>query len=138
MHTKTGALIILLCLLSLAGDRVLAGRLFVWVDNDGAKHYSDRAPAGVPYRETTVRPASGGGRPGIETGIRDAEHDLLKEAQRKNSEIENARLAAAKKHEQRKSNCRQARNRYHQEIHQPGANSKDYKSFLQKMNQACD
>ena len=138
IQSKSGALTILLCLLSLAGGRALAGRLFVWVDNDGTRHYSDRAPAGLPYRETTVRPASGDARPGFESGIRESEHDLLKEAQREISKIEDARLAAAKQREQRKSNCRQARIRYHEATHLPGARGGDYKSFLQKMNQACD
>jgi hypothetical protein len=128
----------LLCLLQLTGGRALAGRLFVWVDSDGAKHYSDRAPAGLPYRETTVRPASGGARPGFETGIRESEYDLLKEAQREISKIEDVRQAAVKQLEQRKSNCRQARIRYHEATHLPGARGGDYKSFLQKMNRACD
>jgi len=128
----------LLCLLSLAGERALAGRLFVWVDNDGAKHYSDRAPTGLPYRQTTVRPASGGARPGFETGIRESEYDLLKEAQREISKIEDVRQAAAKQREQRKSNCRQARIRYHEVTHLPGARGGDYKSFLKKMNRACE
>lgn len=138
MHAKTGALTILFCLLLPAGEHALAGRLFVWVDEDGARHYSDRAPAGVPYRETTVRPASGGAQPGFETGIRDAEHDLLKEARRENAEIQNARQAAARRFEQRKSDCRQARTRYHRETHRPGSKGIDYKAFLQKMNRACD
>lgn len=137
-HSKAGALTILLCLLMLANGQVLAGRLFIWVDKDGEKHYSDRAPTGLPYRETTVRPASGGARPGFETGIRDAEHDRLKEARRGNPEIEEARQAAAKQHEQRKANCRQARTRYYRETHRPGIRSDNYKSLLQKMNQACD
>jgi hypothetical protein len=138
MRSKTGVLTILFCLLLLAAGQVLAGRLFVWVDNDGERHYSDRAPAGLPYRETTVRPASGDARPGLETGIRDAEHGLLEAAQRENSAIEAARQAAAKQLEQRVSHCRQAHLRYHQETHQPGTRSNDYKSFRQKMNQACD
>jgi hypothetical protein len=137
-HSQAGALTILLCFLMLANGRVFAGRLFVWVDSDGEKHYSDRAPAGLTYRETVVRPASGSARPGFETGIRNAEHDRLKEAQRENSEIEKARQAAAKQLEQRKANCRQARTRYHQETHRPGTRNNNYKSLLQKMNRACD
>ena len=138
MHSKTGMLTTVLCLLLLSGERVFSGRLFVWVDSDGETHYSDRAPAGTPYRETTVRPASGKARPGFETGIRDAEQLLLKQAQRESSEIEKARRTAAKQHEQRKSYCRQARNRYHHETHRPGTKDKDYKPLLRKMNQACD
>ena len=122
----------------LANSKILAGRLFVWVDSDGEKHYSDRAPTGLPYRETTVRPASGSARPGLETGIRDAEHERLHEAQRGNPAIEEARQAAARQLEQRKANCVQARNSYHRETHRPGIRSSNYKSLLQKMNQACD
>ena len=128
----------LLCLLPLAGGQALAGRLFVWMDNDAAKHYSDRAPIGLPYREIIVRPASGDARPGFETGIRESEYDLLKEAQREISKIDDVRQAAAKQREQHKSDCRQARIRYHEASHLPGARGSDYKSFLQKMNRACD
>jgi hypothetical protein len=137
MPSKTDVLTILICLQLPNCERALAGRLFEWVDNDGTRHFSDRAPAGLPYREKTVMPASGGAQPGFETGIRDAEHALLEKVQRENSAIERARQAAAEQFEQRKSDCRQARSNYHQAIHRPGTRNGDYKSLRQKMNKAC-
>ena len=127
------------CLLFLAIGQAPAGRLFEWVDSNGATHFSDRAPAGLPFVEKSVRPASGTAAPGFETGIRDAERDLLKDARRQDDAIKQARKAAAKQLEQRKSRCRQTRTRYHEATHQPGTRGGgDYKSLRREMKQACD
>jgi len=139
MSLKPDTLSLLLCLLLLTSGQTPAGRLFEWVDQSGTTHYSDRAPAGQPFAEKTVRPASGSALPGYETGIRDAERDLLKDARRQDAEIERARQAAAKQYEQRKSRCRQARSRYHEATHRPGSKGgSDYKSLRRTMKQACD
>jgi hypothetical protein len=63
----------------------------------------------------------------------------LKNAQRQISEIERAKLAAARRVEQRKSRCRQARSRYQDAIHRPrSAGGGDYKAYRRKMKEVCD
>lgn len=129
----------LLCSLLVAGEHTFAGKLFEWVDRNGAAHYSDRAPVGLPFAEITVRPASGTGQPGNETGIRKAERALLQKARHKDMEIERSRQAAARQIEQDTSRCRQARSRYHDAIHQPGsAGDSDFRALRRKMKDACD
>lgn len=139
MASAPGKRTLLLCLVLLNSGQSLAGRLFEWVDHNGRTHFSDRAPAGQPFVEKSVRPASGAAPPGLETGIRDAERSLLKHARRGEEKIERARQAAAMQLEQRQSRCRQARTRYHEATHQPGTKGGgDYKSMRRKMKQACD
>lgn len=139
MSSRQGTFATLFCLLLLTGEQSSAGRLFEWVDNNGATHFSDRAPLGLPFVEKTIRSASGTARPGNETGIRKAERILLKNAQRQDSEIERARQAAEQQLEERKSRCRQARTRYHETIHRPGsAGDSDFRPYRRKMNAACD
>lgn len=129
----------LFCSLLVAGEQSFAGKLFEWVDKNGAAHYSDCAPVGRPFAEITVRPASGTGQPGNETGIRRAERALLKKTRHKDTEIKRTRQAAAQQIEQGKSRCRQARSRYHDAIHQPGsAGDSDFRALRRKMKDACD
>lgn len=140
MASKSVTRMLLPCLvLLLTSEQSLAGRMFEWVDQNGTTHFSDRAPAGQPSREKTVRPASGAALPGFETGIRDAERDLLENARRKDAVIKRARQAAARQLEQRQSRCRQARSRYRETTHRPGKKGGgDYKTLRRKMNKACD
>jgi hypothetical protein len=139
MASKSVTRMLLTCLVLLTSERSLAGRMFEWVDQNGTTHFSDRAPAGQPFREKTVRPASGAALPGIETGIRDAERDLLKNARREDAEIKRARQATARQLEQRQSRCRQARSRYRETTHRPGKEGgADYKTLRREMNKACD
>lgn len=129
----------LFCLLLLSCEQSCAGRLFEWVDNNGATHFSDRAPRGLPFAEKTIRSSSGTAQPGNESGIRNAERILLKNARRHDSEIARARQSAAQQFEERKSRCRQARARYHETIHRPGsAGNSDFRTHRRKMNEACD
>lgn len=139
MSSRQGTLSTLLGLLLMAGGQTSAGRLFEWVDHNGATHFSDHAPPGLPFAEKTIRPASGSASPGNEVGIREAERILLKNSQQQDSEVERARQAAAQQLEERKSRCRQARKRYHETIHQPGsAGVSDFRTPRRKMIEACD
>jgi Domain of unknown function (DUF4124) len=138
--SNQGKLAALFCLLLLACEHSSAGKLFEWVDSSGTTQYSDRAPSGLPFTEKTVSPASGAARPGNETGIRKAEYAVLENARQQDSEIVQARQAAAQRIEQRKLHCRQARTLYHEATHRPrsAGGGGDFKEKRLKMKVACD
>jgi hypothetical protein len=129
----------LCCLLLLTSEQSSAGKLFEWIDNNGAPHFSDRAPVGLPFAEKSFSSALRTPESGNEPGIREAERILLENVQRQHLEIDRAKQAVAQQVEQRKVRCKQARALYHQAIHRPGtAGSNDFRMYRQKMNEACD
>jgi hypothetical protein len=139
MPSQQGLFTMLFCLQFLASEPASAGSIFEWKDKNGAMHFSDHAPVGLPFTEKATRPASSATGPVNETGIRKAERILLENVRRQRLEIERARQALAQQYEQRQFQCSQERTRYHEMIHRPGsAGSGDFRIQRRKMNESCD
>lgn len=130
--------IILLPLLFGCGQTA-AGKLYEWIDQHGARHFSDHAPQAIPYSEKTPGSASGSRGTGSVPGIRPAERDLLESSRKRQARLKQARQAAARSAEEHRKQCEQAQARYHASTRSPGsAVSGEYKALLRRMNRRCD